>query len=174
MYHIPGMTPEAPTLEAAFQGKQPKETVAVTKDDLKRVYDLLNYGNSDDIDFVYLGCPHYTIEEVRRAAELLAGKKCTTRLWVMANPGVYGFAEMAGYRKTIEDSGALLLSGTCAGLLSGEVQAEGYPKVWAMDAAKQDYYITGHCHPAEVQVRYGTMEDCIDAAITGKWRGEWR
>lgn len=173
MYHIPGMTPEAPTIEAAFQGKKPKETVSITRYDLKRVYEILNYGASDDVDFVYLGCPHYTIEEVRKVASLLDGKKCRTRLWVMANPGTYRFAEMAGYRKTIEDAGASLLSGSCAGLLNGKVINDGYPKVFAMDAAKQDYYITGHCHPENVQVRYGTMEDCIDAAVTGKWRGEF-
>jgi predicted aconitase len=56
MYHIPGMTPEAPTLEAALQGRKPKETVSVTRSDLRRVYDLLNYGSSDDVDFVSLGC----------------------------------------------------------------------------------------------------------------------
>jgi predicted aconitase len=91
----------------------------------------------------------------------------------MANPGTYRFAEVAGYRKTIEEAGAALLSGTCAGLLNGKVINDGVPKVWAMDAAKQDYYITGHCHPESVRVRYGTMEECIDAAVTGKWRGEF-
>ncbi|MBN2239861.1 MAG: DUF521 domain-containing protein [Dehalococcoidales bacterium] len=174
MYHIPGMTPEAPTLEAAFQGEPPEETVAITRDDLRKVYDMLNYGDSDDVDFVSLGCPHYTIEEVRRVAGLLDGKKCKTPLWVMANPGTYRFAEMAGYRKTIEDAGAKLLSGTCPGLLNGKVLNEGYPEVFAMDAAKQDFYITGHCHPEKVQVRYERMEDCIDAALTGTWRGEWK
>ena len=53
------------------------------------------------------------------------------------------------------------------------VPGGGVPKVMAMDATKQDYYITGHCHPEKVQVRYGTMEDCIDAAVTGKWTAEW-
>ena len=175
MYHIPGMTPEAPTLEAAFQGKKPKETVSITRADLKRVYELMNYGSSNDIDFVYLGCPHYNIEELRRVADLLEGKKCHTRLWVMTNPPTYQVADLAGYRKKIEDAGGMLLSGACPGLLRGLVMplAE-VPKVMATDAAKQDYYITGHCHPKKVQVRYGTMEDCVDAAITGKWKGEWR
>ncbi|MEE8414039.1 MAG: aconitase X catalytic domain-containing protein [Dehalococcoidales bacterium] len=175
MYHIPGMTPEAPTLEAAFQGKKPKETISITRDDLKRAYELMNYGSSDDIDFVYLGCPHYNIEEVRKVADLLEGKKCNTRLWIMTNPGTYPLAVLAGYRKKIEDAGALLLSGSCPGLLRGIVMPpDGYPRVVAMDAAKQDYYMTGHCHPNKVQIRYGTTEDCIDAAITGKWKGEWR
>ena len=41
MYHIPGVTPEASTLEAAFQGKEPKEEIVLTRSDLRRVYDLL-------------------------------------------------------------------------------------------------------------------------------------
>jgi predicted aconitase len=175
MYHIPGITPEAPTVEAAFQGKKPLETVAITRADLKRVYDLMNYGSSNDIDFVYLGCPHYNIEEIRKAAGLLHGKKCRVTLWVMTNPPVFKMAEMAGYRKMIEDAGALLLSGSCPGLLRGIVAPpKDIPRVMAMDACKQDYYITGHCYPEKVQVRYGTMEDCINAAVTGKWQGEWR
>jgi hypothetical protein len=43
----------------------------------------------------------------------------------------------------------------------------------AVDACKQDYYITGGYYPKKLQVWYGTMEDCIDAAVTGKWRGRW-
>jgi predicted aconitase len=175
MYHIPGMTPEAPTLEAAFQGKKPKETVAITRADLKRVYDLMNYGSATDIDFVYLGCPHYNIEEIRKVADLVEGKKCKTRLWVGTNPPTYKSADMAGYRKKIEDAGGVLVSGTCPGLLMGKVMSPSEcPTVFAMDAAKQDYYITGHCHPKKTQVRYGTMEDCVKAAVTGKWQGEWR
>jgi predicted aconitase len=175
MYHIPGMTPEAPTLEAAFQGKKPLETVSITSSDLKRVYDLMNYGSSRDIDFVFLGCPHYTIEEIRKAADFLEGKKCRIRLWIMTNPPTFKTAELAGYRKKIEDAGGLLLSGSCPGLLVGRVMPpSGFPKVAAMDACKQDYYFTGHCHPEKVQVRYGTREDCLNAAVTGKWQGEWR
>jgi predicted aconitase len=175
MYHIPTMTPEAPTLEAAFQGQQPRERVVINRADLKNAYDLMNFGTSTNIDFVYLGCPHYNIVELRKVADLLEGKKCRVRLWVMTNSPTYKTAEMAGYKKKIEDAGANLLSGSCPGLLNGVVvPPAGKPDVMAMDATKQDYYITGHCHPKKVQVRYGTMEECIEAALTGKWQGEWR
>jgi predicted aconitase len=175
MYHIPGMTPEAPTLEAAFQGKKPKEIVNITRADLKRVYDVMNYGTSQDIEFVYLGCPHYTIREIEKAADLLEGQHCKITLWVMTNPPTWKMADMAGYRKKIEDAGGLLLSGACPGLLVGNVKWPSCkPDVWAMDACKQDYYITGHCHPQKVQVRYGTMEECLNAALTGRWQAEWR
>ena len=35
MYHIPGVTPEAPTLEAAFKGRKPQRKVTITAKDLK-------------------------------------------------------------------------------------------------------------------------------------------
>lgn len=171
MYHIPGVTPEAPTIEAAFRGRKPEEKVVIDERDLKRVYEMLNYASSADVDFVYLGCPHYNIQEVRKVAELVRGRKCKSPMWVMTNPLTYKAAQIAGYQAAIDESGARLMSGTCVGLLGGEMPPA---KVMATDAAKQNYYITGIVHPKELEVWYGTVEDCISAALTGKWTGGWR
>ena len=171
MYHIPGMTPEAPTLEAAFRGKKPERTLTLNRDDLKRVYELINYATSDTVDFVYLGCPHYNIFELQKAAVLLEGKRCKAGLWVMTNPLTYKAAELMGIKETIRKAGGVLLSGTCPGLLRGEMPEAA---VMATDAAKQNYYITGFKHPKKFDVWYGTMEDCIEAAVSGKWKGEWQ
>lgn len=89
----------------------------------------------------------------------------------MTSPMVYEMAVRAGYKDIFDRAGAKLMSGTCAGELRGSIP--NY-KVMAMDASKQNYYITGHIYPRTTQVWYGTMEECIDAAVTGKWRGEWR
>ena len=171
MYHIVGVTPEAPTLEFAQRKSGWAKEVVIGEKELRSVYELLNTAKTDDVDFVYLGCPHYTIEEVQKVARLLEGKKCRTSIWVMTNPPTYQLAEMMGYRAMIENAGGNLLSGTCACELRGE-----YPptQVFATDAAKQAYYITGHVHPKEIGVWYGTTEDCVKAAVTGKWQGEWR
>lgn len=172
MYHIPGLTPEAPTLEAAFKGNKYKKKIVVDRGDLKRVYEMMNYASRHEVDFVYLGCPHYNIEELNKVAWLLNGKKCRVPLWVMTNPLTFKAAEIMGLRETIEKTGAKLLSGTCLGLLKGEMLPNG--SVLATDAAKQDYYLTGIVYPKKLEVWYGTTEDCIKAAITGKWQGEWR
>jgi predicted aconitase len=171
MYHIPGVTPEAPTLEAAFKGGKYKRKVIITPGDLRRVYEMMNYASSDRVDFVHLGCPHYNIDELHKVARLLDGKRCKTPLWVMTNPLTFKAAEMMGLKDTIQKAGGTLLSGTCCGLLMGEMPPSA---VMATDAAKQDYYITGIVYPKKLEVWYGTTEDCIEAAITGKWRGEWR
>lgn len=171
MYHIPGITPEAPTLEAAFNGKKPERTIRIGRSDLKRVYDLINYASNDNVEFVYLGCPHYNIEEIQKVAKLLDGKKCKIPLWVMTNPLTFRNAEIMGLKDTIEEAGGTLLSGACPGLLAGEMPTD---TVMATDAVKQNYYITGILHPKKLDVWYGSTEDCVEAAISGKWKGEWR
>jgi predicted aconitase len=76
-----------------------------------------------------------------------------------------------GCKEIIERAGGKLMSGTCAGELRGEL----FPyKVMATDASKQNYYVTGHIYPRKTEFWYGTRDDCLDAAISGKWRGEWR
>ena len=171
MYHIPGVTPEAPTLEAAFNGKKPKKRITISRQDLKRVYDMMNYASDDNVDFVYLGCPHYNIRELQKVAGLLEGRKCKKPLWVMTNPLTFKAAEIMGIKDTIQKAGGALLSGSCCGLLMGEMPPSS---VMATDAAKQDYYITGIVHPKKLEVWYGTTEDCVDTAVTGKWRGAWK
>ena len=169
MYHVPGLTPDAPTLEAATRGGMEGE-ITITKSELRRSYELLNCANDPHVDFVSLGCPHYSVWEVQRIARLLEYKKCRAALWVMTSPAVYRLAERMGLDKVIAGAGGRLLSGACPGVLGGEMPE---CSVIATDASKQGYYITGHVYPKKLQVWYGSMEECVDAALTGLWRGEF-
>ncbi len=173
MYHIPGSTPEAPTLEWALGGKNPAREVMVGERELKKAYDTLNYHTTDTVDMVYLGCPHLNIVDLMLLARKLEGKKCKIPMWVMTAPWLYDVAKNLGYTKILTDAGAHLMSGACLAAM-GAVP-EGV-KTLAVDTAKQAYYVTG-CYPDDdyrLEVCYGSTDDCIDAALTGKWHGEWR
>ena len=172
MYHIPGVTPEAPTVEFALNGKAPAQTFTITEADLKNAYDRINYLPVGDVDFVSLGCPHYNMVDLWRVAQLLEGKKCKVRLWIMTSPWLYDHAKAQGFLKIFDDAGATLLTGTCPAAMG---MPDGIRSL-AMDSVKQSYYITGRYSTPDnpLHVCYGTKEDCIDAALTGKWRGEWR
>lgn len=173
MYHIPGSTPEAPTLEYAFNFKQPEREVMIGEQRLKKAYETLNFHTSDDVDMVYLGCPHLNIVDLMLLVRKLEGKKVRVPLWIMSAPWLYEMAVNMGYRKIIEDAGAFLMTGTCLAAMGAVPKGV---KNLAVDSAKQSYYITG-CYPDDdnrLQVCYGSQDDCIDAALTGKWRGEWR
>ena len=173
MYHIPGSTPEAPTLEHAFGGKKPQREALIGERELRAAYDYLNYHETDEVDMVFLGCPHLNMVDLMKVTRKLEGKRVVIPMWVMTNPWLYDAAVQMGYVKDLAAAGVTLMSGACFAAM-GAVP-EGVRCI-AVDTAKQANYITG-CYPdseGRIQVCYGTTDDCIDAALTGRWRGEWR
>ena len=116
LFHIPGVTPEARTIEDAFQGKVPENYIEVSENDLANIYlKQTNINMGDTIDFVTLGCPHYNLEQIRYVSEKLKGKIIAdgVRFWVCTNRMTRKQAEYSGYVKIIEDSGALVIADTC-------------------------------------------------------------
>lgn len=169
IFHMPGFTPEAPTLEAAF-GDQPVPTeIAYTSEDRRRAYETLNdQGSSDDVDFVLLGCPHASLEQIREIASLLDGKTLHegTELWVMTPRALRSVAQRNGDIATIQAAGGKVLTDSCPAM--SRTAPKGC-QVFATDSAKQAHYL-----PAilGIEAWFGTTRECVEAALTGTWRGE--
>jgi predicted aconitase len=168
LYHLVGVTPEARTLEEAFGGRKPVMTLKYGADERRLAYERVNTTARDtNIDFVMLGCPHYTIEQIWDVSRLLEGKRVhqNTSLWIFTPRAVKQLADQAGYTKIIEDAGGHLMTDTCSAL--GRVLPKG-TKVAAVDSAKQAHYL-----PAimGIQAWFGTTAQCIDAAVSGRWAG---
>ena len=174
MFHIAGMTPEAPTLEAACQGHVPTEKRLITDANLKEAYHLLSTGQTNDVDMVLFGCPHASIKEIQEIATYLEGKRIKNkiRLWVQCLHETRITAEKMGYVETIERAGGHVLRNTCMVMFEDERKSQSIipkeVKVLATNSAKTAYYA-----PAEYDwgVWYGSTENCIKAAISGKWEG---
>jgi hypothetical protein len=169
LYHIPGITPEAATPAAAFGQARVPEPVSYGAAERRAVYDELNsLGRSDDVDFVLLGCPHASVEQIWRAARALAGKRLSagTELWLMVPRALKDVADRSGYTATIEAAGGKVLADSCPAM--SRVAPRG-TRVFATDSAKQAHYL-----PAilGIEAWFGTLEECVDAAVTGRWRGE--
>lgn len=168
MYHMVGITPEASSVERAFGGAAKGETFVYDAAARKRIYEMLNsVGQSEDVDYVMLGCPHYSIEQIAHAAHLIEGRNvhANSALWVFTSRAVKATADANGYTKTLQDAGAYLMTDTCSAI------SQAIPpgtRVAALDSAKQVHYL-----PAMMGIEgwYGTTEECIDAACTGKWKG---
>jgi len=169
MYHIVGVTPEAPSVEVAFGGKKPGELVNYGKTERKRTYEKLNCARDEKVDLVNIGCPHYSLEQLRDVARLLDGKKVhdNVNLWIWTAYQLKAIADRNGYTDIITKAGGHLMTDTCP--LNTNLFPPRGTKVIATDSAKHAHYA-----PAigGVDVWFGTMEECIDCAVTGKWRGE--
>jgi hypothetical protein len=168
MYHIVGVTPEAPNESAAFGGNRPLETFRYGAAERKRVYETLNSNARDaDVDYVMLGCPHAALEQIAEACTLLAGRKISPncRLWIFTSRIVKQQADRAGYTEVIRAAGGHVMTDTCSAI--GQALPPG-TKVAALDSAKQVHYL-----PAimGIQAWFGSTADCIDAALTARWNG---
>ena len=167
MYHMVSVTPEAPSLEKALGEKRPVATIAYGAEERRRVYEMLNATARDsNVDYVMLGCPHASIDQFREVARLLGGKRIKTHLWMFTSRAVKTEADLIGAVKIIEESGGVVMTDTCSAIARAVPKGT---KVVALDSAKQAHYL-----PAMVGVEawFGTTEDCIHAALTGRWNGE--
>jgi predicted aconitase len=170
LYHIPGVTPEAPTVEAAFCGKLPA-TGSVFRygpAERRRIYETLNeIGDCPDVDFVLLGCPHASVDQVRDVAAALDGRSLSpsTELWIMVPRALREIADRSGYTAVIQRAGGRVLTDSCPAM--SRVAPAG-TRVFATDSAKQAHYL-----PAilGIEAWFGTTRECVDAAVTGRWAG---
>jgi predicted aconitase len=75
LFHIVGITPEAPTLAACLKNDTTIQTIVVTPDALKKTEALLCTAENEQLDWVGFGCPHFSYAEFTDLAECIAGKK---------------------------------------------------------------------------------------------------
>jgi len=161
MFYIPGFTVEARTVEEAFQGDAPKEKLTVTSAELKSTWEELQTA-SGKIDFVMLGCPHYTLKQVAEAAELLEGKKIHggVSFWICTSATTKTLAKRMGYVDTVEKAGGHVVVDTCIDEPCWTVYKD---RVGMTDSPKCAYYRRFK------DVVVAGLEDCVKAAVKGKY-----
>lgn len=169
MFHIVGMTPEAPTLERALGSKKAKGTIHYGKKERQEAYARLNSGKDLNVDVVSVGCPHLTLWQLGQIASQLEDKKVHqgTLLLIHTAKALKTIADRSGYTETIEKAGGHLIVDSCPlNIYRPDVDTI------ATDAVKAAHYLSVLQIPKTIKTWYGSTEDCILAAITGKWKGE--
>ncbi len=153
LFHIRGISPN--------QTETATETLIVSRRDIDGAIDALN-DEASDIDFIALGCPHCTLDEIKVIAGLLDSKKVTREFWICTARQTMQLAEKHGYAQTIRGAGAKFACDTCMAV----APLRGRFKVLATDSAKACYYGRG---TNDFKTRIGSVEQCVRAAVTGKW-----
>ena len=163
LFHLVGVTPEAPSLDAAFQGRQPVQTLNVTMRDLRKARRELTTADNDRLDMVVLGSPHFSIDEFRRLASLMAGKRVhpDVKFLVTSSRAMTLLAQQDGYLEVLKDFGGQVTVDTC--ILASPMLP---PEIHALmtNSAKYAYYAPGIL---DKRVTFGSMEDCVLSAIAG-------
>jgi len=126
IFHMEGITPS--------KTKKPKKSIEVNKEDLQKAIKSLD--DECEVDFVSIGCPHASLNEIAKVAEMLKGKKVTKEFWITTARPTKKMADTAGYSQIIENAGAKFAADTCCVV----APIKGRFKCLATDSAKGCYY----------------------------------
>lgn len=166
--HIVGVTPEAPTLSAAFGYRKPKESVVFSRKDLNEAYETLSTAKTRDVDFVVIGCHFCTFDKVKQVARMLENRRVhgNVTLWIQTSSLIRHLAERDGAARIIEKAGGRLYCDSCV-LVTSIRKYYGF-KIMATDSAKMAFVVQGTPYLG-MDTLYGSTERCVEAAVTGKW-----
>ena len=164
MFHMIGVTPEAPSLDEAFQGSTPIETIEVTMDALRESRRELTHTDSDQLHMVVLGSPHFSLAEFKRLAPMLEGKRKhpDVKFLVTSSRAMTQLAQKAGFIESLHGFGAQITVDTCiltSPMLPAEIQN------LMTNSAKFAYYAPGLLGK---KIAFGSLEDCVNSAVTGR------
>jgi predicted aconitase len=164
LYHVLGITPETLLGKSVLADKY--ETIEFSNKEMELGREQLTSGGDRKVDYVAIGCPHCSLRQLAELARLLSGKKVNQNvtLWIHTNAAIKGMAKQLGYMEIIERSGAALTQDLCTILSCPEDL--GFKNI-ATNSAKMAFYAPGG---NKFNVWYGNVKQCIDAAVSGRWK----
>ena len=166
LFHAIGITPEAPSLEAAFQGRAPEETIEVAPADLRSVLQRLStVPEGSPLSAVCLGTPHCSRAEWDRLLPILRAARAGGRgvpVYVNTGRATLADLEREGALDDIDALNLVVVTDTCTYLTPILRSLE---RAIMTNSGKWAYYGPGNLG---VQVAFGDLEDCIASAAAGR------
>jgi predicted aconitase len=156
LFYMKGITP------GSEKHQLPKEKIIIEDRDIKEAYESID-DDVDTIDFVCIGCPHCSIKEIAEVAKLLKNKKISlnTEFWIATSRLMKQLADKRGYTEIIENAGGKFACDTCMAV----APLKGRFRSVATTSAKGCYYSRHN----NMKTKLGSLEECIEAAVRGKW-----
>lgn len=137
------------------------EKVEVDRGALAEVFESFSYLSEPDV--VMVGCPHYSIYELKKVAELIEGRKLEIPLWVFTSRQVKSLGECLGLVQKIELAGGKVFCDTCPIV----APLKGF-KCFLTDSAKAAHYAPSMNN---MEAFLMPTEECVKAALEGsKWK----
>ncbi len=182
LVHIAGITPEAKepqVVENMRRGCKGSQPVVLTLNMLQETFHTLDSGRRHDdgssegeaekVDLIALGNPHLSVSECQRLAELIARtngqKDPSVRIMACMSRMLHVQAQQQGYIEPLTKFGVEFVHDTCwCMLLDPPVIPVHRSAKILTNSGKYAHYGPGL---TQRQFRFGSMEDCVRAAVSG-------
>jgi predicted aconitase len=153
LYHVENITPES-KWAVKFIEEDKIEKLSINRADIDET--RLKLSTTDEKpDLICVGCPHASLEEIKKVAETVAGLKLENMLWVCTSISVKAAADRMGYTEIIEHAGGKMVCDTC--MVVAPIEELDY-KVVGVDSAKAANYVPNMCG---LDVVYNDLKNLI-------------
>lgn len=164
LFHMAGVTPEAPDAATALGGEPPSATIVVTRamaaDALGR---LSTAERPQRIDAVAIGSPHLSPAEFEALRHALAGRRLAVPLYACTGRHVVAELDRLGHRRALEEAGVTVVADTC--VVVTPIMAAKAGGVLMTNSGKFAHYAPGN---TGYDVVYGSLSDCVESAVAGR------
>ncbi|HEV7261077.1 MAG TPA: aconitase X catalytic domain-containing protein [Bosea sp. (in: a-proteobacteria)] len=164
LFHVAGVTPEAPDAATALGHLPPRETLTLTPDLVQQALaGLSTAGSTERVDAVAIGSPHLSLAEIDEVERLLAGRKLKVPLYANTGRHVQRPLEAQGRRSALERAGVIFVVDTCVVVTPILPDIPG--AVLMTNSGKFAHYAPGTTGYA---VTYGSLAECVESAVAGR------
>jgi len=172
MFHIAGVTPEAPTLARALGNRPARRAVTVSMVELRQARQALTTATGTRLDVVAFGSPHCSLSECRTLAKLMSGRQASSlvEVFITTSRAVRDLLARSGELAVLEAFGARVTADTCI-VVAPLVKPNA--EVLMTNSAKYAHYGPGLLGVDSV---FATTEECVASAIAGhvvRAEGPW-
>ena len=164
MFHVVGITPEAPTRSEALGGRAAHAHIGVDAAELARERRRHETTRDAALDVVVLGCPHASLDQLHQIAAEIGDRRIDPAIsfLIQVNHDCADRARATGLIERLSAAGVTLLADSCVHVAYDQV---AHGRTLATDSLKLAYLTASH----DVKVRLGTVSDCVRAAVAGRW-----
>lgn len=164
LFHVAGVTPEAPDLDTALQSQPPDVTIQVTDEMVTDSRSRLStVAKTDRLDAIAVGSPHLSAAEFNRLEQLIAGRRLSTPFYACTGRHALAALEANGSRQRLEASGVVIVVDTCVVVTPIIPDVAG--GVLMTNSGKFAHYAPGN---TGYGVLYGSMAECVESAVAGR------
>jgi predicted aconitase len=163
LFHVVGVTPEAPDLITACGGLAPELHLQLMADDLRQAArSLSSVADGAPLGAVSLGTPHFSLPEFARLMPLLDGPRPLADIWINCSRATLAEIRERGWEERLSAARVTLVADTCVYI--GALMRVGAGAIMT-NSGKCAYYAPGNLG---VEVAYGSLAECVASARAGK------
>ena len=158
LFHMIGITPEAPNEHTAFQDRKPEKSYELSQTMFQEAEKKLSSIDTTQIDGVLIGCPHASVPEILELVKLMNGKnvKKNKELWLYTSRSVHYLLALNGVTKELEQKGVRIFKDTC--FVNTDLSNWNFKNLMT-NSGKYAHYIPSR---TGLNVVFASIEKCLE------------